>query len=64
MPRDWSSPIMAGDHRRFMAQGIKQSDHIADQMKKGVLVNTLWPICLAVAAHIGGHSMETCCSQR
>src|SRR6266481_5533708 len=64
MPGNWSSPIMARDHRRFVAEGIKQPNHIADQVKKCVLVDGPWSIRLTVAAHVGGYGVETCCRQR
>src|ERR1700733_605653 len=31
MPGNGSSPIMASDHCRFVAQGIEQPNHITDQ---------------------------------
>src|ERR1700722_15782734 len=57
-PGNASSPIMAGDHCRFVAQGIKQANHIADQMKKGVLGDEFWAIGLTVTAHVRGHGVE------
>jgi hypothetical protein len=59
MPRDRRAPIVPGNHRLIGTQRIKEAHHIADEMKQRVLVDSLRPVGLAVAAHIGRNGVES-----
>ena len=54
VPGDRGAPVMAGDDRRLGPQRVEHAHHVAHQMEQGVLVDGLWALGLAVAAHVGG----------
>ena len=58
VPCDRSTPVVAGNHRRRLAQRIEQSHHVAGKMKQRVLVDRIGGIGPAVAAHVRRHRME------
>src|SRR5713226_7578109 len=64
MPRHWRTPIVPRDHRSFGAERIKESHHIADEMKQGVLVDRFRSVGSTVTPHIGSDGVESGCRQR
>ena len=58
LPGDAGAPIMPDDDGGRRTQGIKNADHVADEMQDRVLVDRLRRVTLAVATHIGGDDTE------
>ena len=52
MPGDGRAPVVTGDHRGICAERVQQTDHIAYQVQKRVLLDGLGAVGLAVAAHV------------
>lgn len=54
IPGDDRAPVVADDDGGGGFKGVEKAHHVADQMKKRVLVDRFGPIALAVAPHVGG----------
>ena len=46
---------MADNYCLSFSQGIKEANHITNQVKQRILVDTLRPIGLSVTAHVGSN---------
>ena len=64
VPRYRSSPVVTGDHSLLSTQRIEQTDHVANQMQKRVLVDRLGTIGPAVTAHVGCDDVESSRGER
>jgi hypothetical protein len=49
---------VTGNRRLFDAERIKQADHVADEMQKGILLDRFRPIRATIAAHVGRDGMK------
>jgi hypothetical protein len=49
---------VAGDDSLLGTESIKQTDHVADQVKQRVLIDFRRAVGLAVAAHIGSYRVK------
>src|SRR5260370_9044426 len=64
MPRERRTPTVPRNRRSFGAERIKESHHIADEMKQGVLVDRFRSVGSTVTPHIGSDGVESGCRQR
>ncbi len=64
MPCHGRTPIVPGNHRSFGAERVKESHHIANEMKQGVLVDRFRSVGSTVTSHIGRDGVESGCRQR
>ena len=48
----------------LLAEGIDEANNISAQLENIVVLDGLWPVCLAVAALIRGDDVVFCFSQR
>lgn len=55
---------MPYDDRFRLAEGIDEANNISAQLEKVVVLDGLWPVCLAVAALIRRDDVVSCLSQR
>jgi hypothetical protein len=64
MPGDRCPPVVSYDDCPRLAEGIDEANNISAQLENVVVLDGLWPICLAVAALVRRDDVVSCLSQR
>ncbi len=64
MPGDRRAPVVPDDVRLLLAQGVDQSDDVADQVEDGVRVDVVGMVAASVATLVGGDHAEARIGQR
>jgi hypothetical protein len=62
--RNSGVPVVTYDDSARRLQGVQDANHIAYQMKDGVLVNRFRLIAVPIAAHVGSNDMNACLRKR
>lgn len=64
MPGDRRAPVVPDDVRFLLAQGVDQSDDVADQVEDGVRVDVVGMVAASVSPLVGGDHAEARIGQR